>query len=157
MTVLMRPLPLVFLFSLVAHPLHAEIYECTDENGNRRFTNIKAEARGCKPLNIGPINTVPPPVKPKASAPAPGTFPKVDAPTQQQRDADRRKILEAELANEQKLLDQAKKELAEQEAQRLGSERNYQRVIERLEPFQKRVQLHESNIANLKKELSGVR
>ena len=88
---------------------------------------------------------------------APGNFPKVDAPTQQQRDADRRKILEQELASEQKLLDQARKELAEQEAIRLGSERNYQRVLDRLEPFKKKVALHESNIANLRKEISSLR
>ena len=79
------------------------------------------------------------------------------APVQQQRDIERRKILEQELASEQKLLDQAKKDLAEQEGQRLGSERNYQRVLERLEPFKKKVALHESNIVNLRKELSSLR
>lgn len=157
----MRTFPFALLATLLAAPLHAEIYECLDENGNRRFTNIKAEARGCKPLALAPLNTVPPPAaaKPKPAAPAASsaTFPKVDAPTQQQRDADRRRILEAELASEQKLLEQARRELAEQEAVRLGSERNYQRVLDRLEPFQKRVQLHETNIANLRKELSGAR
>jgi Domain of unknown function (DUF4124) len=165
MTVLTRTslsAPMWLALILGAASVQAEIYECLDENGNRRFTNIKAEARGCRPLNLGPINSVPPPVtankpKPGVATPTPGSFPKVDAPTQQQRDAERRKILEGELANEQKLLEQAKKELAEQEGVRLGSERNYQRVLDRLEPFQKRVQLHESNIANLRKELSGMR
>lgn len=155
----MRTLILALLLSACASSLHAEIWECIDEGGNRRFTNIKAEARGCKQLNVGPINSVPPPPKPtaKASAATPSNFPKVDAQTQQQRDIDRRKILEQELTSEQKLLEQAKKELAEQESIRHGGERNYQRVLDRLEPYQKRVQLHESNIANLKKELSGLR
>ncbi|MDH4151826.1 MAG: DUF4124 domain-containing protein [Betaproteobacteria bacterium] len=141
----------------------AEIYECIDSSGNKRFTNVKSEAAGCKPMNLPPVPSVPPPkaapksadVKPPAAAP--GNFPKVDTPTQQQRDGERRKILEQELANEQKLLDQAKKDLAEQEAIRLGSERNYQRVLDRLAPFQKKVALHESNIANLRKELSTLR
>ncbi|MGE5522695.1 MAG: DUF4124 domain-containing protein [Rhodospirillaceae bacterium] len=155
----MRTLILALLLGACASSLRAEIWECTDEGGNRRFTNIKAEARGCKQLNVGPINSVPPPPKPAAKAPAatPSNFPKVDAQTQQQRDIDRRKILEQELTNEQKLLEQAKKELAEQESIRQGNERNYQRVLDRLEPYQKRVQLHENNIANLKKELSGLR
>ncbi len=153
----MRYLATILLFGVTASALHAEIYECTDENGNRRFTNIKAEARGCKQLNLGPPNTIPAPPKPPAKANAPAGFPKVDAQTQQQRDADRRRILEQELTNEQKLLEQARKELADQEAIRLGSERNYQRVLDRLEPFQKRVKLHEDNIANLQKELSGMR
>lgn len=164
MIVPMRTLLAALLLGSLAQTLHAEIYECIDESGNRRFTNIKAEAQGCRQLNVGPVNTVPAPPKPAAKPPpgAPaasgaGSFPKVDAKTQQQRDAERRKILEQELASEQKLLDQAKKELAEQEALRLGSERNYQRVLDRLAPFQKRVQLHESNIASLKKELSNMR
>ena len=76
---------------------------------------------------------------------------------QQQRDSDRKKILETELINEEKNLQAAKRELAEQENTRLGSERNYQRVLDRLEPYQKKVKLHEDNIANLKKELANIR
>lgn len=140
----------------------ADIWECMDGNGNKRFTNVKAEAAGCKPMNLPPVPSVPSPkttpkggdAKPQAAA---GNFPKVDAPTQQQRDGDRRKILEQELANEQKLLDQAKKDLAEQESMRLGSERNYQRVLDRLEPYKKKVTLHENNVTNLRKELSALR
>lgn len=153
----MRTLLFVLLLTTCAGAVRAEIYECIDESGNRRFTNIKAEARGCKQLNVGPVNSVPAPPKPAAKSGTPASFPKVDAQTQQQRDVERRKILEQELANEQKLLEQARKELAEQESIRTGGERNYQRVLDRLEPFQKRVQLHEGNIANLKKELSGLR
>ncbi len=152
---------LLLLFGL-SGPVRADIWECVDSNGNKRFTNVKAESAGCKPMNLPPVSSVPAPkpavkggdAKPQAAA---GNFPKVDGPTQQQRDGERRKILEQELANEQKLLDQAKKELAEQEATRLGSERNYQRVLERLEPFKKKVSLHENNVANLRKELSSLR
>jgi phage shock protein A len=81
----------------------------------------------------------------------------VDGDTQKLRDNDRRKILEQELANEQKLLEQARNELAEQDSMRLGSERNYQRVLDRLEPYKKKVKLHEDNIANLRRELAGGR
>ena len=76
---------------------------------------------------------------------------------QQQRDNDRKKILETELINEEKNLQDAKRELAEQENTRLGSERNAQRMLDRIEPFQKKVKLHEDNIANLKKELANLR
>lgn len=146
----------------ITSPARADIWECIDSSGNKRFTNVKAEAAGCKPMNLPPVSSVPSP-KPagkgdaKPQTAAPGNFPKVDTPTQQQRDGDRRKILEQELASEQKLLDQAKKDLAEQEATRLGSERNFQRVLERLEPFKKKVSLHENNITNLRKELSSLR
>jgi hypothetical protein len=132
------------------------IYLCVDPDGTKRFTNVKAESKGCKALDIAPINVVPSP-KTQGKTASPANFPKVDAQTQKERDTDRRKILERELANEEQLLAGARKELAAQEAIRLGSERNYQRVIERLEPYQKKVQLHETNVANLRKELGNVK
>lgn len=158
----MRLIMLSLLLLGFAGLVRAEIFECIDSSGNKRFTNVRAEAAGCKPMNLPPVPTVPAPPKPgqKAATANPSSsdlFPKVDAPVQQQRDAERRRILEQELANEQNLLDKARKDLAEQEAIRLGSERNYQRVLDRLEPFQKKVALHESNISNLRKELSSLR
>lgn len=156
---LIRNLAILLPLALTALPLRAEIYECVDESGNKRFTNIKSEAKGCKPLNIAPPNTVPTP-KPQAKpvpASGPANFPRVDAQQQRDRDADRRRILEQELANEQKLLDEARSALAEQESVRLGSERNYQRMLDRLEPYKKKVKLHEDNIANLRRELANLR
>ena len=108
--------PLVFLATtcaLVAGTAHADIWECVDESGNKRFTNIRSEAKGCRMLHVSPPNTVPA-TKPQARATPPG-FPRVDGETQKQRDIDRRKILEQELANEQKLLEQARNELAVQD------------------------------------------
>ena len=148
-------LALALISALLAGTAYADIWECVDGSGNKRFTNIKSEAAGCRMLNVGPTNTVPG-GKPQAKAAPPG-FPRVDGETQKQRDNDRRKILEQELANEQKLLEQARKELAEQDSMRLGSERNYQRVLDRLEPYKKKVKLHEDNIANLRRELAGSR
>jgi hypothetical protein len=87
----------------------------------------------------------------------PANFPRVDAQTQQSRDNDRRRILENELSSEQKMLEQARKELSEQESVRLGTERNYQRVLDRLEPFKKKVKLHEDNVANLRREMANMR
>ena len=143
---------------LLASPALADIWECADENGNKRFTNIKAEAKGCRLMEVKvPINTVPAAPRAPKAVEAPRNFPRVDGDTQRGRDAERRRILEQELANEQKLLDQARKELAEQESQRLGSERNYQRVLDRLEPYKKKVRLHEDNIANLRREMASAR
>jgi len=146
-----------FLLACLAPPARADIWECTDDSGNRRFTNIKAESRGCKLIDVGPTNTMPAGKPQAASKAAPKDFPKVDGDTQRQRDAERRKILDQEMANEQKLLDQARRELSEQESQRLGSERNYQRVLDRLEPYKKKVKLHEDNIVSLRRELTSTR
>jgi len=137
-----------------------DIYECVEPNGGKLFTSDPKEAKvkGCKAMNLGPANTVSTAkAVGKYSTPTPQGFPKVDKDTQKQRDNDRLKLLEQELASEEKLLAQARKDLAEQESIRLGSEFNYQRVLNRLEPYKKNVALHENNVANLKRELASVR
>lgn len=149
-------LVLAMLLAATAPAASAEIWECLDAAGNKRFTNIQAEAKGCRVLNVSPVNTVSG-GRPQAKARAPKNFPKVDGETQRERDAERQRILRQELASEQKLLEQAQRELAEQESMRLGSERNYQRVLDRLEPYRDKVRLHEENIANLRRELAAVK
>jgi hypothetical protein len=66
-----------------------------------------------------------------------------------------RDILEQELAREEGLLAKARQSLSEQEAIRNGDERNYARVIERLQPFKDDVDLHQKNIEALKRELGN--
>jgi hypothetical protein len=44
----------------------------------------------------------------------------------------------------------------EQEAVREGGEKNYQRVLDRLKPYQDSVQLHERNIDALQKEIGNL-
>lgn len=150
-----------------AGPLHADIWKCVSPNGDTLFTSDRVEAKqkNCTQITVTP-NVVSPPPPAGATAPrtgdarppaAPGGFPKVAPQVQQQRDNDRKRILEAELINEEKNLQEAKRELAEQENTRLGSERNAQRMLDRIEPYQKKVKLHEDNIANLRRELSNMR
>jgi len=139
---------------MVASSAYAEIWECVDrESGTKRYTNIKSEARGCHAMNFEPVSAAP------ARRPMQRTanFPSVDDDTQRQRDADRRRILDLELAQEEQLLDEAKKQLAQQEAVRNGSDRDYARLAGRLESYQDAVKLHEDNIANLKKEIGSTR
>lgn len=136
----------------------AEMWKCVDADGNTRYTNVRSDVKGCKPLHLDPPTPVPAPAQRAQQAqPKPANFPSVDGETQKQRDAGRRKILEQELAQEQQQLDVAKKELAAQQDVRLGSEANYARVVERLRPFEERVKLHESNIDSIKREIGSIR
>ena len=128
------------------------MWKCVDTDGTVRYTNVKGDAKGCKGLTLEPINTAPPP--PRAAQQKPANFPSVDNDTQRQRDAGRRKILEQELSQEQQQLETAKKQLAEQKDVRLGTEKNYARVEERLKPYEDRVKLHEVNVESLRKERS---
>jgi chromosome segregation ATPase len=150
---------LLMALALAAQLVHAEMWKCVDQDGNTRYTNVKSEAKGCKALNLEPVNTV----NTVKTAPAakvqqkPANFPSVGADTQRQRDAARRKILEQELAQEQQQLELAKKQLAEQQDTRSGGERNYARAEERLKPYETRVRLHAGNVESLKKELANSR
>ena len=134
----------------------AEMWKCVDLDGNTRYTNVKADAKGCKALNLEPINTAPSPAAIRAQQ-KPANFPSVDNGTQRQRDNGRRKILEQELAQEQQQLEAARKQLAERRELRPGDEKNNLRVEERLKPLQDQVSLHESNIENLRKEIANTR
>jgi chromosome segregation ATPase len=81
----------------------------------------------------------------------------VDPATQRRRDDSRRKILEDELASEERSLAEARKALSEGEATRLGSERNYQRYLDRIQGLKDRVAQHERNVNALKQELANLR
>ena len=145
---------LTFVLASAVTAAHAEMWKCIGADGNPSYTNVRADAKGCKSLNLEPLNTAP---AQRAPQQKPANFPSVDSETQKQRDAGRRKILEQEMVQEQQQLEVAKKQLTEQQEIRLGTEKNYARVEERLKPFEARVKLHESNIESLKRELANIK
>src|SRR5438045_486920 len=90
---------LVMLLAFAARGAYAEMWKCIDSDGNTRYTNVKAEAKACKALNLDPINTATPhPAPTSRQQQKPANFPSVDNETQRQRDAGRRRILEQELS-----------------------------------------------------------
>jgi len=129
-----------------------------DETGRASYTNDKRETAGKKcEVVTTQINVAPPPrqaTPPRSVSPA--TFPKETDADRMKAAARQREILEKELAAEQAGLAKAREELAEQEAVRYGNERNYARVLERLQPYRDRVETHEKNIEALKRELTSL-
>jgi Domain of unknown function (DUF4124) len=153
----MRPLLVLLVLSLAATSVPAETCKYIDNDGRIIYSNVPIK-RARKVTCFQP--PAPPPESTSARAgPSTGINdagrPRVEPSTQRRRDDDRRKILEDELAREQKGLDDARRALAEQEAERSGDERNYSRVQERLKPFQEAVATHEKNIASIKQELAS--
>lgn len=152
------------LLSLLAVPAHSQdIYRC-DVDGRVTYSNVPT--KNCRKIILDPVNLAPaarPAPKASTQAPTPGSFPKVDDQTQKSRDTDRRRILESELAAEQASAEQAKKDLAEQEATVLPSERvqggaiSGGKVQERIKPYQDKVSLHQRNIEAIKKEIGNLR
>ena len=130
----------------------AEIYKKVDEDGRVTYSNVPS--KGAQKLNLEPLNTVPA-SKPKSQSP--DNFPRVDSDTQKGRDYKRRQILENELVQEMNQLEEAKKALAEGQDTRLGSERNYQRYLDRVQKLKDTVAVHEKNIDALREEIAGFR
>ncbi len=138
--------------ALPAQAQRTEIFKCVDASGRASYTNDKRETSGktCEVVTTQ-INVAPPP-KPAAR---PG-FPRESAAERVSATGRQRDILEKELAAEQEDLAKARQALAEQEAVRSGDERNYARVLERLQPFKDRIETHEKNIEALRRELSSL-
>jgi hypothetical protein len=146
-------------FALSA-PARGDTFKCIDVNGRATYTNMKEETKGknCTVV-MREISIVPavPPARSAAANPSPAGFPKVDPATQKSRDGARRRILEEELGGEEKALAQARTELTEQESIRTGDEKNYQRVLDRLQKYKDEVDRHEKNVEALKKELNSAK
>lgn len=148
------------LLCVLALPAWGDTYKCLDANGRATYTNMKEETKGknCTVV-MREISVVPAVQAPRSAAanPTPPGFPKVDQATQKSRDDGRRRILEDELAGEEKALAQARVELKQQESIRTGDEKNYQRVLDRLQKYKDEVERHEKNVSALRKELSNVK
>ncbi|MBR0567839.1 DUF4124 domain-containing protein [Azoarcus sp. L1K30] len=152
----MRKLPL-YLVLLTAPLAHAQVFKCVDDSGRTTYTNDRNLARGCKALDSDQtVSSIPAP-RPSTSQATPSSFPRVTPNAQRERDDARRQVLEKELETEESALADARKALTEQEAIRLGDERNYQKVLDRLQPFKDKVELHQRNVDALRKEISGLR
>lgn len=148
--------------------VHAALCKYMDDNGHVTYSD--GPVKGAKKVSCFEAPPVPPapppqpsratpssaPTAPPAAAPS-GGLPNVDPATQRRRDDSRRKILEDELAVEERSLAQARKALVDGEALRTGDERNYQRYLERIQGLKDRVAQHERNIATLRQELANLR
>jgi hypothetical protein len=135
----------------------ADICKYVDRDGNLHYTNVAPE-KGWKKLSCG-VGGTPTPGEPETrSAPSPAGFPKVDAGTQKGRDDLRRKVLNEELATEEKLLAEARTAYGNGAPPATPDEQAIpQKYAERLARLRQAVSLHEKNIAALKKELAATR
>jgi hypothetical protein len=131
------------------------LWLCKDKDGRSVATNVKEETVGkdCKVTSQQRVTVVP---APKAGAKSPQNFPK-ESPADRLGAKDRqRQTLERELQQEETMLGDAKRKLAEQEQIRTGDEKNYARVQERLQPYKDAVEVHSKNIEALKREIANV-
>ena len=131
------------------------IWNCKDANGRTQLTNLKEDTVGkdCRIVQQQRVTVVP---GAKAGAKSPAGFPKESTADRQASKAKQRDTIEKELNQEQSMLADARKKLAEQEAIRSGDEKNYAKVLERLKPYQDTVEVHQKNVEALKRELNNL-
>jgi len=157
---MLRTSLLILASAFFAAPAHAqqvtEIFKCKSPDGHWTYTNDRREAEKQKcEVVTRQINVAPAPKQ--AAKGTPGTFPKESPADRATAKVRQREILEKELAQEQAALAKAKEDLAAQEQVRMGNERNYARVEERLQPFKDSVETHQKNIEALRRELANLR
>lgn len=134
------------------------IYRCGNE-----YTNKPTEAQlpKCKLVeggNVTVVKSIRPAASAAGSAPrlsgTPSAGARVDSSAQRARDADARAILGAELAKAEARQAELLKEYNNGEPERLGSEANYQKYLDRVEELKANIAHNESDIAGLKRELA---
>jgi len=129
------------------------MYKCVDADGAVTYTNV-GSVKGCKKVE-GAVNSVSL-ANPSASG-AGRPAARVDTGAQRVRDSDRRRILEEELAAEEKRLADLKKDYNNGEPERQGDERNYQKYLDRTEKLKADVARSEANVDSLRRELGSLK
>ena len=151
---------LLLAIASISLPARAETCKYVDSEGRVIYSNTPNNPpKGAKMVKCfsDPAATRPAPQESKPQSGAREGFPKVDGQTQKKRDDERQRILEKELSDEQQQLEAARQKLAEQEAIRTGDERNYQRYLDRVQPFRDTVSNHERNIEAIRREISNLK
>lgn len=165
-----RFLPVLLILAAMSRAALAQgtqdstIWSCRDKDGRTHVTNLREDTLGkdCRVIRQTRVQVVPAPARAAkpgskpASRPAPTAFPKEDSQSRASARERQREILERELTQEQKLLTSAREELEAQESVRYGNERNYARVLERLQKYRDAVELHEKNVESLRRELANL-
>jgi hypothetical protein len=138
----------------------ADIFLCVDAQGRKELTDTNRP--GCKPLDVP--GAIPAPKRGSGGGRAsstpvatPAGFPKVDSAQQKERDANRREILEAELAQEERKLNELRKEFNNGEPERQGGEKNYAKYQERVAQLKEAISRTEKNIEALRREIGNIK
>ncbi|MXR38182.1 DUF4124 domain-containing protein [Craterilacuibacter sinensis] len=149
----MKSATALLLASLASLPCSAAtIYKYVDQDGHVTYSNIPA--RGAKALTIN----VPSAPASQAAMRIPqrsdsSGFPTVAPETQRQRDGGRRQILQSELSNEQKALDDARRTLSDSEAGLRTNSRTNPELSKRIAVLRESVKDRERNVQALQREL----
>ena len=147
--------------AFIATSSYADIYKRVDDEGHVTYSS--KPLKGAKKLHLEPLPTMAPPSRSNTTSEK-ENFPRVNAETQTKRDDTRRKILDDELATEQKALEEARLKLKEgqenPEVHKGANGQTYRDVAkyeEKINTLQDEVGSHEKNVEAIKTELSNLK
>lgn len=126
--------------------VQSQVYKHVDKDGKTSYSNVPL--KDAKKLDL-PAITVIPATKLEAKVRAPILSAAADNEV-------RREAIEKKIADEEKLLEETKKEYKNGEPDRIGSERNYQRYLDRVQRLKDEITLHEENIRVFRLELQSL-
>jgi hypothetical protein len=130
---------------LAALPAYSDVYKHVDEQGNVTYSNTPSQ--GATKLQ-DKINVVP-------SGPR-GSLSTSSSGGNSEESEGERTALQEQLNEAQAGLEEAKSTLSEQEAVRLGGEANYQKYLDRIQPFKDAVSQREEQVQQLQKQLGNL-
>ena len=153
-----------------AEPAQRPVWRCPGPpvEYTNDITPEQARERGCRVIEATPVTVVQPPPRqtsvpaaappsrpqPGSGAPAVRSETRVDPAAQRARDAEARRILEAELRREEERLATLRREFNNGEPERRGDERNFARYQERVAEMRAAITRKEADIAALKREIA---
>jgi hypothetical protein len=126
-----------------------QVYKSVDPQGRVIYTDKPVE--GAKPVELPPVSTVPA-VKPPEKKEKGPVAKETEGPARDEGAERRAQESQARLAEAEARLEAARRELAEQEAIRLGDERNnYQKYLDRVQRYRDEVSRREGEVEALRK------
>ena len=139
-------LPIFFLFSLafISCLTQAGVYKHIDEQGKVTYSNLPSN--NAKKIDLPPIVVVPPVNSGEIED-------RIAKRRESIRLEEQREQLQSKIAEEEKRLNEVKDEYKDGVPDRLGSERNYQRYLNRVDRLKEEINGRENNLNLLRNEL----
>jgi len=133
--------------SIFSTQAFSEVFKQVDEHGNVTYTNIQSGVS--KQVDLPPLVVVP-------STDSDGINDRIEKRRTNKVVREQRKAIEQRIAEETEQLNMVKAEYNNGTPDRLGSERNYQRYLDRVERLKNDISRRESKLESLKRELEKI-
>ncbi|SET17529.1 hypothetical protein SAMN05216326_11448 [Nitrosomonas marina] len=139
-----HPLLLAIMLLSYSGQSFSGVYKQVDEHGNVTYSNV--QSRDAEKIDLPPLVVVP-------SVNSDGVDSRIRNRRENKILKGQRQELEQQIAEQAQQLDKLKNEYKDGQPDRLGSERNYQRYLDRVDRLKKEIGFREANLQTLQRQL----